>query len=67
MKRSFGLVLLVVFFALSLGGCASMQEWCGPHKAAVVETPPPVKVVQKAPEPVKTVQPAPPPIKKDRN
>ena len=66
MKR-FGLLLLVFFFAVSLGGCASMQEWCGFEAKAVVETTPPVKVVQKAPEPVKTVQPPPPPIKKDRN
>jgi hypothetical protein len=61
MKRSFGLVLLVGFFALSLGGCSCLQ------KEVKNETPPPVQVVQKAPEPVKTVQPAPPPVKKDRN
>ena len=63
MKR-FGLVLLVFIFAITLGGCASMQEWCGPHKKA--EAPPPVQVAQKAPEPVKQAPPPPPP-KKDRN
>jgi len=63
MKR-FGLVLLVFLFAISLGGCASMQEWCGLKKA---ETPAPVQVVQKAPEPVKPAPPLPPPPKKDRN
>jgi hypothetical protein len=64
MKR-FGLVLLAFFFAVSLGGCASMQEWCGPHKKA--ETPPPAQVA-KAPEPVKPAPlPPPPPPKKDRN
>ena len=63
MKR-FGLVLLVFIFAITLGGCASMQEWCGPHKKA--ETPPPVQAVQKAPAP-EPVKPLPPPPKKDRN
>ena len=63
MKR-FGLVLLVFIFAITLGGCASMQEWCGPQKKA--ETPPPVQVVQKAPAP-EPVKPLPPPPKKDRN
>jgi len=65
MKR-FGLVLLVFIFAISLGGCASMQEWCGPQKMAAA-TPAPAQVVAqappKAPEPVKP----PPPPKKDRN
>ena len=59
MKRSFGLVLLVVFFAVSLGGCACLK--CGE------ETPPPARVVQPVPErPYVPVQPA-PPLKKDRN
>jgi|WetSurMetagenome_2_1015567.scaffolds.fasta_scaffold01927_7 hypothetical protein len=62
MKR-IGLVLLAFCFAITLGGCASMQEWCGVKKA---ETPPPVQVAQKAPEPVKPAPPPPPP-KKDRN
>ena len=59
MKR-FGLVLLVFFFAVSLGGCSCLQ------KQATAETPPPAKVV-KAPEPVKPAPPPPPPPKKDRN
>ena len=59
MKRSFGLVLLVVFFAVSLGGCS-----CWP-KQAKSEPPAPAPVVQKAAPPA-VVQPAPPP-KKDRN
>ena len=63
MKR-FGLVLLVFIFAISLGGCASMREWCGFKAEKAVETP--VQVVQKAPEPVKPAPPPPPP-KKDRN
>jgi hypothetical protein len=64
MKR-FGLVLLVFIFAITLGGCASMQEWCGVKKT---EAPPPVQVAApaKAPEPVKPAPPPPPP-KKDRN
>ena len=63
MKR-FGLVLLVFIFTVTLGGCASMQEWCGFKK----ETPAPVQVAApaKAPEPVKPPPPVPPP-KKDRN
>jgi hypothetical protein len=69
MKR-FGLVLLVGFFALSLGGCASMnaslQELCGSEARKAAETPAPVQVVQKAPAP-EPAKPLPPPPKKDRN
>ena len=64
-KRLFGLVLLVFIFAISLGGCASMQELCGVKKAAV-ETPPPVAIARPAPQPPPAVVAA-PPIKKDRN
>jgi hypothetical protein len=60
MKR-IGLVLLVFFFAVSLGGCSCLQ------KQATAENPPPAKVA-KAPEPVKPAPPPPPPPpKKDRN
>lgn len=67
-KRLFGLVFLVFIFAISLGGCASMnakmQEWCGFEAKKTVETaPPPVAVARPAPQP----PPAAPPIKKDRN
>ena len=63
MKR-FGLVLLVFIFAVTLGGCASMQEWCGPQKKA--EAPPPAQVAKA--EPVRPAPaPPPPPPKKDRN
>ncbi len=62
MKRV-GLVLLVFCFAITLGGCASMQEWCGAKKA---ETPPPVQVAAPVkPQPAPPVPPPPP--KKDRN
>lgn len=61
MKRTLGLVLLVAFFAVSLGGCA-----CGP-KEVKSEPAPPMRVVEKtpAPAPVQPVKPVPP--KKDRN
>ena len=61
MKRLFLLVLLVVFFAVSLGGCS-----CWPKE--VKSQPAPAPVVQKAPEPVRPTPPPPPPEpKKGRN
>jgi len=65
-KRSFWRVLLVLIIGLSLGGCASMEEWCG-HKAEkeqIVATQRPPEVVQPTPPPP-AAKPVPP--KKDRN
>jgi hypothetical protein len=59
MKRLFGLALLVVFFAVSMGGCACTQ------KEAKSE-PPPAQVEKTSPPPVQPAKPVPPP-KKDRN
>jgi hypothetical protein len=58
MKR-FGLVLLVFFFAISVGGCACVKKQAK-EEPAPVQTAAPAKT----PEPVK---PPPPPPKKDRN
>lgn len=68
-KRSFGRVLLVVIIGMTLGGCASVQEWCNQDakKEAAIAAARPPAVVQEAPQrPPAVVQPAPLP-KKDRN
>jgi hypothetical protein len=57
MKRSLGLLILVGFFALSLGGCACVK------KEVKSEPPPPEQVRAAEPMPVKPL----PPPKKDRN
>jgi hypothetical protein len=66
-KRLLGLVLFVFIIVISLGGCASMQEMCGPQKRADATPPPPVAVVRPAPQPPPPAVVAAPPIKKDRN
>jgi hypothetical protein len=60
MKRLLGLVLMVGFFVVTVGGCA-----CGPKEVKSEPAPPPVVQKTPAPEPA-PAKPVPPP-KKGRN
>ena len=66
-KRLFGRALLVVFIGLTLGGCASMAEFCSQDAKRDAEMASAPAVAQPAPprqpEPARPV----PPPKKDRN